>query len=277
MITMHRLLLSLLLFLGIACTSPVAPAPTPAPTATPALDRWKIVWHDEFDGNTLNPENWVVETGAGGWGNNELQFYTDRLENLRLENGMLVIEARRESYQGSPYTSARIKTEGRHQWRYGRFEARMKLPQGKGIWPAFWMLGADIGEVGWPRCGEIDIVEYLGEPFTFYSALHGPGYARENGLLQALSVPSSPPSESSHRYAIEWEPGEIRWYVDDVLLRRTSRADVPSPWVFDHPFFLVLNVAVGGDWPGFPDESTVFPQQLLVDYVRVYQAALNQP
>lgn len=229
------------------------------------------VWQDEFEGPTLNPADWVVETGAGGWGNHELQFYTSRPENVRVENGHLIIEARREAYHGSAYTSARIKTEGRHQWQYGRIEARLKLPQGQGIWPAFWMLGANIGAVGWPDCGEIDILEYLGEGSQAYTALHGPGYAREQGLLQAIQIPGPGPATAFHRYALEWEPGILRWYVDEHLLRQTRREEVPGPWVFDHPFFLLFNVAVGGDWPGPPDTTTVFPQQLVVDYVRVYR------
>ncbi len=268
------------LVLVLAGCSPAQPAATPpstqaAPTpiaaqATP--DRWELVWSDEFDGPTLDPANWTPEIGAGGWGNNELQYYTDRPENLRIEDGMLVIEARQEDYRSSTYTSARIKTQGKRTFRYGRIEARMRLPVGgKGIWPAFWMLGEDFTTVGWPRCGEIDIMENIGQPNTVYGTVHGPGYSGGNGIGSAYTVPGPPLSADFHVYAVEWEPGEIRWYVDDAQFHTVRAEQVPGEWVFDHPFFLLLNLAVGGNWPGYPDETTPFPQQLVVDYVRVYR------
>jgi beta-glucanase (GH16 family) len=229
------------------------------------------MWSDEFDGKTLNPSNWLFDKGAGGWGNNELQFYTNRPENARIEAGVLVIEARKEEYLAWEYTSARIKTHYLHAWMYGRIEARMQLPAGgKGIWPAFWMLGENIATARWPNCGEIDIMENIGNPTMVYGSVHGPGYSGGNAITKPF-VSSQPLSDDFHIYAVEWEPDAIRWYVDDQLYHTLRRDQVPGEWVFNHPFFLILNLAIGGNWPGYPDETTVFPQQLRVDYVRVYQ------
>jgi len=234
-------------------------------------DRWELVWSDEFDGDTINPENWLYDTGAGGWGNNELQSYTDREGNTRIEDGMLVIEARQEEYKASDYTSARLKTQELQTWTYGRVEARMKLPTGQGIWSAFWMLGEDITSSGWPRSGEIDIMENIGAPNTVYGTVHGPGYSGANGVGSSYSTSATSFADEFHTYAIEWQPGEISWYVNDVLHNTISDADVSGAWVYDHDFFIILNLAIGGLWPGYPDETTAFPQQLLVDYVRVYR------
>jgi beta-glucanase (GH16 family) len=232
------------------------------------------VWSDEFDGSSINLDHWTFDTGTGigGWGNAERQHYTDRPENARVENGHLVIEAREESYRGSKYTSARLKTQGLHSWTYGRVEARIKIPFGQGIWTAFWMLGQDIGEVDWPACGEIDIVENVGkEPFTVHGTLHGPGYSGANGVGGAYRLSDEAFADDFHTFAIEWEPDQVRWYVDDEHYVTKTVSDLPGDWVYDHPFFLLLNVAVGGYWPGDPDHTTTFPQKMLVDYVRVYQ------
>lgn len=276
----------ILLFTLLAGCTPAAPTVAPIATATPsptpmaaavaatpipASAGWELIWRDEFDGPTLNRDNWVVETGAGGWGNNELQFYTDRPENLRIEDGMLVIEARQEDYRGSRYTSARLKTQYKQTFQFGRIEARMKLPIGKGIWPAFWMLGETLPTEGWPRAGEIDIMENIGEPNTVYGTVHGPGYSGGDGVGKAYTVGGRPLHEDFHIYAIEWAPSELRWFLDDALFNTLTERDVPGAWVFDQPFFILLNLAVGGNWPGYPDETTRFPQQLLVDYVRVYR------
>ncbi len=242
-----------------------------APTAPRA--GWKLVWHDEFDGAALDITKWVRETGGGGWGNNELEFYTDRSENARVESGQLVIEARQEPFGGRPYTSARLKTESLGAWKYGRVEARMRIPRGQGLWPAFWMLGDQIAQVGWPACGEIDIMENIGgEPRRVHGTVHGPGYSGAQGVSAAydLGGPSAF-ADAYHVYAVEWEADTIRWYVDSALYATVTPRDLPGPWVFDHPFFIILNVAVGGGWPGSPDSTTVFPQTLQVDYVRVYQ------
>ena len=250
------------------------PTPTPTPAPTPAPVTWTLAWSDEFDESTLDATKWNMETGGGGWGNNELENYTNRTDNVRIENGMLVIEARQESYQGSNYTSGRITTQGLEEPTYGRMEARIKIPAGQGMWPAFWMLGNDIDTTGWPGCGEIDIMENIGKvPATAYGTIHGPGYSGANGFQGSYTLPSGNLSDDFHIYAVEWEPGEVRWYVDGNLYHTATPALVSGNWVFDHPFFLILNVAVGGGWPGNPDATTVFPQQMLVDYVRVYRQA----
>lgn len=256
--------------LGGCQSSPTLTA-TPQPTSNVVPDGWELVWSDEFDGSALNPDNWVAESGAGGWGNDELQFYTDRLENLRVEGGVLVIETHQEEYRGSRYTSARIKTQDKHTFQYGRVEARMRLPVGRGIWPAFWMLGDDMPTVGWPRAGEIDIMENIGDPHTIHGTVHGPGYSGAGGVGRAYTARNKTLDQDFHTYAVEWAPGEIRWYLDDVLFNTITEADVPGAWVYDHPFFILLNLAVGGAWPGYPDATTQFPQQLLVDYVRIYR------
>ena len=232
---------------------------------------WQLVWSDEFDGTEINPDNWVYDTGAGGWGNNESQFYTDRPENARVEDGFLIIEALEEDYRGSDYTSARLKTQYKQTWTYGRFEARMKLPTGKGVWSAFWMLGEDIVGVGWPQSGEIDIMENIGEARTIHGTVHGPGYSGGQGIGAPYIINGGNLYEDFYVYAVEWEPSEIRWYIDDVMYHQLTIGDVPTEWVFDHPFFILLNLAIGGQWPGYPDETTVFPQQLVIDYVRVYE------
>jgi beta-glucanase (GH16 family) len=246
--------------------------PTPEITVTPPAG-WTLVWSDEFNGSQIDPANWVFDigTGSGGWGNNELEYYTDRPENARIENGMLVIEARKEAYEGSEYTSARLKTQGLQAWTYGRIEARIQIPYGQGIWPAFWMLGTNITEVSWPQCGEIDIMENIGsEPYTVHGTVHGPGYSGGDGVGSSVSL-DVPFSEGFHLFAVEWSATEIRWYLDGGLYLTVTTEDVPGAWVFDHDFFLLLNVAVGGNWPGSPDSTTIFPQQMKVDYVRVYQ------
>ncbi len=237
-----------------------------------AIPGWTLDWSEEFDGTALDSSKWVIETGGHGWGNKELQHYTGRPENVRLNAGMLVIEARRERFDNSAFTSARIKTAGRFERTYGRFEARMKLPRGQGIWPAFWMLGGNIGAVGWPRSGEIDIMEHVGkEPNQVYGTLHGPGYSGEHGFGKSLPLAAGSYADDFHLYAVEWERGEIRWYRDGILFHTARPELVKGDWVFDHPFFILLNLAVGGYWPGNPDATTLLPQQMLVDYVRVYR------
>jgi beta-glucanase (GH16 family) len=256
-------------------TSTPIPSPMPSPTAKWERPGWVVAWHDEFDGTELDLENWTFDIGGGGWGNQELEAYTNRPENVRVENGMLVIEARKEPelVGGREYSSARIKTQGLHAWQYGRVEARIKLPYGQGIWPAFWMLGENINRKMWPACGEIDILEFIGkEPDQIYATVHAPGYSGGDGVGSSLTVPSAESLRNDfHVYAIEWQENEIRWYFDDQQYFKVTAKDVPAEWAFDHPFFVILNLAVGGRWPGYPDETTVFPQFLYVDYVRVYQ------
>ncbi len=212
------------------------------------------------------------------WGNNELETYTNRTQNAHVQDGNLVITANKETFTGSDgitrqYTSARLKTAGLFEQKYGRFEARIKITQGQGMWPAFWMLGNNIGTAGWPTCGEIDTMENIGkEPSIAHGTIHGPGYSGANGLGGAYTLPSGKLADDFHIFAIEWEAAAIRFYVDGNLYETRTPADLPTgkTWVFDHPFFILLNVAVGGDWPGNPDNTTVFPQTMLVDYVRVY-------
>lgn len=281
------LFLPVLLLLA-ACASAPAPTllPAPTPTATPsesALPGWELVWQDEFAGESLDRSKWGFDLGGGGWGNNELQFYTDRPENVRVTGGQLIIEARAEEWRGWDYTSARLKTQALHAWTYGRIEARMKLPTGRGIWSAFWMLGEDIATAGWPRSGEIDIMENIGAPHTIYGTLHGPGYSGGDGVGAAYTRMDIDFAAEFHTFAVEWRPEEIRWFVDDALFFQINAGDTPGPWVYDHPFFILLNLAVGGNWPGSPDASTSFPQQFVIDYVRVYRdptltpAALQKP
>ncbi|MFI5184313.1 MAG: glycoside hydrolase family 16 protein, partial [Vicinamibacteria bacterium] len=214
------------------------------------------------------------------FGNDELEYYTDRPRNASLDgNGHLAILADRERYKGADgrerdYTSARLKTEGLFAQAYGRFESRMKIPYGQGMWPAFWMLGADIETLGWPACGEVDVMENVGfEPAIVHGTFHGPGYSGAGGLGAPYPLSGGARfSDDFHVFAVEWEPNAVRWYVDGNLYETRTPADLPAgtKWVFDHPFFVILNVAVGGGWPGAPDATTVFPQRMLVDYVRVY-------
>jgi beta-glucanase (GH16 family) len=272
----------------VILTSCLCPAQTTAATAPVG---WTLVWSDEFNGPNGSPvdaSKWLAETGGNGWGNHELEFYTNRLENAHEQDGNLVIKVLKEKLTGSgkegvtrDYTSARLKTQTKFSQAYGRFEARIKIPQGQGIWPAFWMLGDDIDKVGWPDCGEIDIMENIGkEPGTVHGTIHGPGYSGAHGLGAAFALPLSKQrfADDFHVYAIEWEPNAIRFYVDDQMYEQRTPADLPkgAKWVYDHPFFILLNVAVGGDWPGSPDESTMLPQTMLVDYVRVYRRAGDQ-
>jgi beta-glucanase (GH16 family) len=259
--------------------SPPPSTPTPSPSSSP-------IWSDEFDGPagaSFDRAKWVADTGGLGFGNNERQFYTTRAENVALDGlGHLVITARAEPpssaygcwYGRCGYTSARLKTRGLFAQAYGRFEARIRIPRGQGLWPAFWMLGTDIDAVGWPRSGEIDIMENIGrEPAIVHGTLHGPGYSGANGIGRADTLSSGAYADDFHIFAVSWQPNEIRWYVDGRLYHRVTPGDLPqgTAWVYDHPFFLLLNVAVGGGWPGDPDTSTTFPQTMVVDYVRVYR------
>jgi beta-glucanase (GH16 family) len=264
--------------------APAAPTPTPTPTpaaADPTV--WSLAWSDEFDGPLNSPidsSKWTAEVGGNGWGNQELEYYTNRIDNAYQSNGSLVIKALKETYTGSDnvtrnYTSARLITKNKFTAKYGRVEARLKIPFGQGLWPAFWMLGDNIDAVGWPNCGEMDIMENIGrEPSIIHGTLHGPGYSGGNGLTSSYSLTNNQKfADDFHVFAIEWEPGVVRFYCDDILYKTKTTADLPpgTTWVFDHPFFLILNVAVGGTWPGSPDAITVFPQTMSVDYVRVYQ------
>jgi len=242
---------------------------------------WILTWDDEFtgpNGSSPDPNKWLMESGGGGWGNEELQYYTPRPKNLRLENGYLVIEAVKEEYEGPDgvkrrYTSGRLTSQGRFSQTYGRFEARIQVPSGQGVWPAFWMLGDNFPTIGWPECGEIDIAENVDvDKSKIRGSIHGPGYSGTESVTSRYTLPEGRFSDGFHVFAIEWEPQAIRYFSDDELYATRTPADLPkgARWVYDHPFFIVLNVAVGGNLPASPDIATDFPQRMLVDYVRVY-------
>ncbi|MEW7290268.1 glycoside hydrolase family 16 protein [Aquimarina sp. 2304DJ70-9] len=236
-----------------------------------------LVMSDEFDTEGApNSAIWTYDIGRGpngdGWGNQELQYYTDRTENVKVENGFLLITAKEEAFEGAQYTSARLITEGLFEQQYGRFEARIRLPYGKGLWPAFWLLGNDCDENIWPQCGEIDIMEYLGDsPNVVFGSAHGPGYSAGEAETKEFTLDSDRFDTGFHIFGIEWGPNYINYYVDDKLYNQITPEDVPGEWVFDHPFYIIMNVAVGGSFPGSPNEETVFPQTMVVDYVRVYK------
>lgn len=256
-----------------AHTSLIRPA---AATTKASVIDWTEAWADEFsgpNGSGIDTSKWNYDVG-GAWGNGaELEYYTNRLTNSSIENGNLQITALRESYLGNSYTSARIQTQRKFSQAYGRIEARIKIPAGKGIWPAFWMLGDDIDTVGWPACGEIDIMEHINNEASIYATVHMPSVSGDSSIGAAYSLPQSTDfSTDFHVFAVEWEPDTMRFYVDNTLIQTVTRNMLSSSqrWVFDHPFFLVLNVAVGGTWPGYPDATTPFPSIMQVDYVRVY-------
>jgi beta-glucanase (GH16 family) len=253
---------------------------------------WQLVWSDEFsqaDGTSPDSTKWGFDigNGSGGWGNNELEYYTSRTNNARIQGGQLVIEARQESFGGQNYTSARMLTKGKWSWAYGRMEARIKIPRGQGIWPAFWMLGANIDSVNWPTCGEIDIMENIGkttEQGKVYGTIHGPqnggdynggaGVGGNTTLTGGAAL-----GDDFHIFAVEWTTNQIKWFLDTNQYFSATPASLPSggTWVFTQPQFLLLNLAVGGNWPGNPDGTTTFPQQMLVDYIRVYSYVPSAP
>jgi len=233
-----------------------------------------ITMQDEFDQDGApNSSIWTYDIGGNGWGNNELQYYTDRSQNVAVQNGYLIITAEKENFEEASYTSARILSKGLFEQAYGRFEARIKLPWGQGIWPAFWLLGGDIDTNNWPNCGEIDIMEYRGQnPTTVLGTVHGPGYSGGESISKSYSLTNDRFDTGFHVFGIEWTPDYINYYVDDVLYNQITPEDVTGEWVFNKPFFIIINLAVGGSFVGSPNAETVFPQTMLVDYVRVYQA-----
>jgi len=259
-------------------------------TDSMTASNWKLIWSDEFDGpagSSPDPEKWQFNIGGNGWGNKEWEYYTDKSENGSLDgNGSLVITAREIEdpkssdltcwYWPCRFTSARMLTQDRFDFTYGRVEARIRVPYGQGIWPAFWMLGNDIATAGWPKCGELDIMENIGrEPSILHGTIHGPGYSGANGISSSITLPEGQAlKDDFHVFAVEWEVDEIRWYLNGeqyAAVANDEQFTDEKPWVFDHPFFIILNMAVGGGWPGYPDETTTFPQMMVVDYVRVYQ------
>jgi len=239
---------------------------------------WELVWQDEFNGpagQLPDSTKWSIDVGTD-WGNGQLEYDTDRPENVSMDgNGNLAIVAREEEYMGQNYTSARIHTQGLFEQMYGRFEARINLPIGQGIWPAFWMLGSEFNvSLDWPEAGEIDIMEYRGhEPDTIHGTLHGPGYSGMTPITGLFDLNGEGFDGEFHTFAVEWNDSSITWFIDEEPYQTFTPNDRPegTEWVFDQPFFLILNLAVGGGWPGPPDENTVFPQTMLIDYVRVYR------
>lgn len=239
---------------------------------------WELVWSDEFNGaagESPDTTKWKFDVGTGqnGWGNSELEYYTNRTTNVSMDgSGNLAITAKREMYSGSAFTSARIKTSGLFEQSYGRFEARIKTPWGPGIWPAFWILGANVDSMGWPQCGEIDIMELRGQkPNIINGSLHGPGYSGAAAITKVFGFENDRFDVDYHLFAVEWGKDYIDYYVDNILYQEITPDKVSGNWVFDHPFFIILNVAVGGNYLGFPTSQTPFPQTMLVDYVKVYK------
>ncbi len=245
---------------------------------------WILTFSDDFDGPAGSPPSskfWNHNLGGGGWGNNELESYTDGSSNSFLDgDGHLIIEARKEKTTGTDkiereYSSARLVSKGKFSQKYGRIEAKIKIPQGQGIWPAFWMLGENIDEVGWPVCGEIDILESIEVVAkTAFGTLHGPGYSGDSAITRKFESKIAL-ADDFHIYAIEWSQNEIRWFIDEHCYSTVTPETVKGQdWVFDQPFFMILNLAVGGNWPGNPDSTTTFPQRLIIDYVKVYKESV---
>lgn len=246
------------------------------PTVTAKADTgWNLAWSDEFNGTSINTSNWKYETGGDGWGNNELEYYTNRSENARIENGNLVIEARKENYNGMNYTSARLKSQGLKNWTYGKVEARMKLPAGQGVWPAFWMLGENISQVSWPKCGEIDIMEHINNESAIHGTIHWDSTGNNTHAQYGAASPNIDVTQY-HVYSIEWDASSIKWFVDGTQYLEANIANnINGTDEFHKPFFILFNLAIGGNWPGNPDGSTPFPAKMYVDYVRVYQHGDN--
>jgi len=233
--------------------------------------QYQLVWSDEFSGNDLDLTKWTFDIGGSGWGNSEPQYYTNNNTNIDVDTGYLRITAINEQFGGSDYTSARIKTEALYDFKYGKVEARIKLPVGQGLWPAFWMLGSNISVVSWPQCGEIDIMEHINNSLYIHGTYHfnngGHVYYGDDAFCDVTEF---------HTYGIEWDENSIKWFLDgNEFYSANITNGIGSTEEFHHPFFLILNMATGGNWPGYPDPNTVFPAHMFVDYVRVYQQAVD--
>ncbi|MEW1647363.1 MULTISPECIES: lectin [unclassified Streptomyces] len=271
------------LFAALSAALVASAAIGPARAAsTSAAQADAVTFSDTFDGaagSAVNSSRWTQETGDNV-NNHEREYYTSGTNNAALDGqGHLVITAKKENpanyqcwYGTCQYTSARLNTSGKFSAQYGHVEARMKIPRGQGMWPAFWMLGTDIGSVGWPNSGEIDVMENVGfEPSTVHGTIHGPGYSGANGIGAGYTLPGGQAfADAFHTFAVDWAPNSIKWSVDGVVYETRTPADVGgNTWAFNKPFFLILNLAVGGDWPGDPNSATAFPAQLVVDSVSV--------
>jgi beta-glucanase (GH16 family) len=264
-----------LLLAALLLTTPVC-LPFAFSVGAAEKTKWILAWSDEFNGSPgtrPDPAKWVFDIGATGWGNHELEEYTDKTGNVSLDgHGHLAIRAIRSS--GGNITSGRLKTKGHFEVQYGKIEARVRIPEGHGVWPAFWMLGADFPEVGWPQCGEIDVMENIGkEPALVHGTVHGPGYSGDGGISAHVSLKRNARfSRGFHVFGVEWSAGSIGFFLDGVRYAGVAPASLQAKrWVFDKPFFLLVNLAVGGDWPGNPDSSTRFPKTMLVDWIRVWR------
>jgi beta-glucanase (GH16 family) len=276
--TIAQYILLALPFLGnlVACQKPVNQPKDISTTATSTIQYAAtattvtgpfstLVWSDEFDGTAVNTSNWTFETGGGGWGNNEKQYY--QAANATVANGTLVITAKKQRVKANSYTSARLKTQGKREFTYGKFEARIKLPLGQGLWPAFWMLGANINTVSWPACGETDIMEHINTENTIYGTIHWDN----NGHASYGGNTTTTPSDY-HIYAVEWDSAAIRWYIDGVKFHEANILNnINGTEEFHRPFFILLNMAVGGNWPGQTIDNSKLPASMYIDYVRVYQ------
>jgi len=255
--------------------------PTASPETSLVIDnqgrKWQVIWQDEFNDTSIDLSKWDYDTGGDGFGNDELQYYTDRSDNSYVEDGNLVIAAREESYRDHDYTSAKLRTKYSMNIQYGRIDIRARLPQGKGLWPAFWMLSTESDYGEWPASGEIDIMELLGhQPSIVYGTLHYTANKsdshHESGDQYQLNQGTF--ADDFHTFSLVWEKDRFEWYVDDEMYQaqtewKSAGYDYPAP--FDKRFYLIMNLAVGGEWPGSPNSSTQFPQKLVIDYVRVYQ------
>ncbi|RYC70819.1 glycoside hydrolase family 16 protein [Spirosoma sordidisoli] len=282
LLLMNTLLVALLLACkrpdDATATLPLPPAVTPPASQTVAPTTRKLVWADEFSTPGLpDSTKWGYEVGGNGWGNNELQFYTrKRPENARVEGGKLIIEARRETWENRGYTSARLLTRPTQTWTYGRIEAYARLPKGRGTWPAVWMLGKNISTAGWPRCGEIDIMEHVGyDEGMVHGSIHSESYNHVKGTQKTNKLKLADVVNTFHLYAIEWTVDQIDFYIDDqqyYSVQRSALGNSEAQWPFNQPFYLILNLAVGGNWGGQQGvDETIWPQRMEVDYVRVYQ------
>ncbi len=267
--TDSTLLLLLALFINLASCAP--------PPSVRTEDGRKLVWSDEFDGDGLpDSSKWTYDTGGHGWGNRELQFYTEnRRQNARRENGILIIEAHREDWENRAYTSARLITKGKQSWTKGRFDIRARVPSGRGTWPAVWMLGENIGRVGWPLCGEIDIMEHVGySPDSLFGTIHTEAFNHVNGKARSGILRDTTLESDFHVYGIDWRDDRIDFYFDGRQYHTFKKVPGAGPeeWPFDLPQYLLLNLAVGGNWGGRRGvDEAIWPRRMEVDYVRIYQ------
>ncbi|MDB5232701.1 MAG: glycoside hydrolase family 16 [Chitinophagaceae bacterium] len=258
---------------GSGTTNPPVTPVTPAPPTTPKT--YQLVWSDEFNTDGApDPTHWGYDVGGNGWGNNELEYYTNaRPENARVLGGSLIIEARKESFSGRNYTSARLLTKDKAQWAYGKFEIKAKIPKGRGTWPAIWLLAANT-PLTWPDDGELDIMEEVGyDPNKIYGTAHNKLYNGANGLQKGGNMFVPDAQDSFHVYSIEWTTNKVTWSIDNVEYFTYGDPGLGfNGWPYSRDFFLILNVAVGGNWGGIQGvDDTVFPQKMMIDYVRVYQ------